>query len=322
MYCARDEVDQDYQLALRLQEEEDTLSQDIQGDMWLAQQLEQRLAQEETGLDAAVAAEMQEKEEEDRLRASMPQERECSICITDKHPLEFPARPPTLLCEHKVNTCTDCLEKWVESDLQQRGWERVSCPECRRCLSHSDMRRAATAETFARFDQLSARGALGTINNFVWCIGPDCGSGQLHEGNEDGTNPEMTCASCGFHLCVRHKIKWHAGETCAQYEYRTSGRRREDADSEDVIGRTTQQCPNERCGARVQKSVGCDHMTCKFARQRVKRFQTGRPDRGTGSRCRAEFCYACGANYVDLRREGQMAHREGCKYRGRYRYPH
>lgn len=282
LYSARshivveDDDDEDYQLALRLQEEEHshTHLREHASDRVLAQALQHDNHNELTSNDAAFAAELARQEELEHLHASQPQERECTICTDEKHPLEFPAKPPSNLCTHRANTCTACLEQWVEQDLQTRGWQLVSCPECRSTLTHDDMRRASTPVVFARYDALAARGILGTLDNFFWCINQGCGSGQLHEGNEEGHNPEMTCGSCGFHQCVRHEIAWHAGESCAQYEYRTSGRQQQDHDSEQTIGRTTQRCPNERCGVRVEKKMGCDHMTCEFCSSSVVDSET------------------------------------------------
>ena len=130
------------------------------------------------------------------------------------------------------------------------------------------MRRAANPVTFERYDKLSARSVLGVIENFHWCIAPECGSGQVHEGNENGENPIFECGQCGHRQCVKHDVAWHEDETCDEFDYRVSGRQARDQEnqnqaSEDTIGRTTQICPNDRCKARIERSTGCDHMTCE-----------------------------------------------------------
>jgi hypothetical protein len=61
-----------------------------------------------------------------------------------------------------------------------------------------------------------------------------------------------------------HNRRWHEGETCAQFDYRTDGtqRRAEEKASEKLIKGTAKKCPG--CKGNVEKISGCDHMTCGF----------------------------------------------------------
>jgi hypothetical protein len=52
--------------------------------------------------------------------------------------------------------------------------------------------------------------------NVIYCIGPNCGSAQIHEGGENF--PLFTCFSCGFQSCIRHKIAWHEKYTCDEFD--------------------------------------------------------------------------------------------------------
>ncbi|KAF2097382.1 hypothetical protein NA57DRAFT_77639 [Rhizodiscina lignyota] len=268
---ANEEGQDDFLLAVRLQEEEAQQHRTAtveDADYALAQLIQNQYDEEQefTNRDEDVAMAFQDEEEQRRLRESRPEERTCAICSEELHPLEFPAKPPTSECTHKVNTCSHCLEKWVAADLEGRGWQHVSCPECRRPFSHADMKRAANDDTFERYDKLSARAVVGDIQNFHWCVAAGCGSGQVHEGDENGENPIFDCGQCGHRQCVKHKVAWHENETCDEYDYRISGNRQRDQEnqaSEETAARTTQICPNQRCKSRIEKRSGCDHMTCE-----------------------------------------------------------
>jgi E3 ubiquitin-protein ligase RNF14 len=106
------------------------------------------------------------------------------------------------------------------------------------------------------------------MDDFHWCVKPKCGSGQLH--NPDQQGPIMTCYSCHMMQCTRHERAWHKGETCRQYDARILAggsssvqKKAEEEESRKTIERVSKKCPKASCGARIQKNDGCDHMTCK-----------------------------------------------------------
>jgi hypothetical protein len=86
-------------------------------------------------------------------------------------------------------------------------------------------------------------------------------------GEEDNI---FTCASCGSKACIIHENTWHDGETCEEYDYRTSGRKERDQKAQEAaslkaIGKLSKKCPGPKCVYNIEKNDGCDHMTCKFS---------------------------------------------------------
>lgn len=69
---------------------------------------------------------------------------------------------------------------------------------------------------FCRYEELYIRHALEAIPGFQWCIAKGCKSGQVHRGKD----PKLRCVECRTAQCVRHKVPWHAGESCNEYSYR------------------------------------------------------------------------------------------------------
>jgi hypothetical protein len=79
----------------------------------------------------------------------------------------------------------------------------------------------------------------------------------------------FTCASCGHKVCILHEHTWHEGETCEDYDYRSSGRKERDQRAQEAaslaaIGKLSKKCPGPHCVYNIEKNDGCDHMTCKF----------------------------------------------------------
>ena len=196
--------------------------------------------------------------------AAEPSEKECAVCREPKEPLEFPTKPPTEECTHTVQTCAECVSMWIESELESKGWQQISCPfpNCSSLLTYEDVKRDASESTFKRYDKFVTHNALGKLGDFYWCLQAGCESGQLHEG---GSNL-MGCVSCEFRQCIRHKQQWHQDETCQQYDCRIADgeARKAEKRSERFIRSNAKQCPNKSCGWWIMKLDGCDHMKCMF----------------------------------------------------------
>ncbi|KAF1348149.1 hypothetical protein BDV97DRAFT_356879 [Delphinella strobiligena] len=262
----------------------------------------EREKQEAADLAYATQLFEEERQRAEATQKSTPQPKECTVCSDVLPPLSFPAKPPTTTCTHTVNVCEACLQEWVSNQLSSNGWQGIHCPECPSTLSHPDMRLAASPATFVTYDTLSLRDTISTLQNFAWCLAPHCNFGQENTPHAQGAF--MECTSCKYRQCLQHRCKWHDGETCDQYEYRVSGRKAKDEEvkNKKYLEKEAKQCPGMGCGAWIQKTSGCDHMTCR--------------------KCATEFCYLCRAPYASIRRMGNAAHAVDCRYHSDNLYPH
>ena len=102
-------------------------------------------------------------------------------------------------------------------------------------------------------------------DTFIMCLSANCDAGQVHEGDD----PMMVCNFCQFKTCVRHKLPWHEGQTCAEFNLDDAQLERlEDEEaSAKMLATITSVCP--KCKQGVIKSDGCDHMSCEFSKKRV-----------------------------------------------------
>ncbi|KAF1825972.1 uncharacterized protein K489DRAFT_297765, partial [Dissoconium aciculare CBS 342.82] len=218
---------------------------------------------------------------------------DCVVCGDSKHPLDFPIKTPTAKCEHRPQTCVDCLQSWIASEFEAKGCQGLTCSECPRRLQHEDVQRIASEATFAAYETILTRNALSQLPDFAWCLAASCGAGQLNVG---AVGDYMECHSCKYQQCLKHKCAWHKDETCQQYDYRTSGQKARDEEraTEAILDDISKKCPGEKCGWRIQKTEGCDHMTCR--------------------RCQHQFCWQCLAPHAKIKRIGNTAHQSWCKF--------
>jgi len=224
----------------------------------------------------------------------------CSLCCEDgRVSTQDAAEKITDNCGHERTVCNECLARHVEAEVRSKGnFTTIKCPQsgCGAEMEHHKVQQWAIASVFETYDQLKLRAFLQKNDEFRWCSHPTCGYGQLHPGKD--TFPIMSCFKCKRKTCFTHSCQWHENRTCTQYD-------QDAAACEEVAllqalqkGAGIKQCP--KCGQGIQKSDGCDHMTCK------------KP-----AGCGFEFCWRCEAPYdgsSGIRQVGNKAHKPSCLY--------
>jgi hypothetical protein len=54
------------------------------------------------------------------------------------------------------------------------------------------------------------------MKEFIWCSNPQCQIGQLNEGGKE--NHIVTCYYYHQKTCFTHRVKWHKGVICEEYD--------------------------------------------------------------------------------------------------------
>ncbi|CAI2161769.1 19385_t:CDS:2 [Funneliformis geosporum] len=195
-------------------------------------------------------------------------EKECMICVESRSVKLFPK--VTKYCSHPNDICKVCVSKHIETQLNSKGdIEGILCPfgdSCGLLIEYNDVQRIVNSSLFDQYDSLSLKQALRSMPDFRWCKNAGCGSGQIHSGGDK--EPIMTCEACGEKSCYTHDIPWHDTLSCEEYNEAKQG---EDMATQDLLNRETKQCP--KCGVRITKNGGCNHMTCRV------------------QNCKYEFCW-------------------------------
>jgi len=106
------------------------------------------------------------------------------------------------------------------------------------------------------------------------------------------------CAECAYLQCFRCRSAGHPDLTCQEFREKRirEEHRPEERASEKWIKENARTCYS--CNRRCEKISGCDHIRCA---------------REIGG-CGAEWCWLCGAKYVDINRIGNKAHKKTCQH--------
>ncbi|TCD70047.1 translation termination inhibitor protein itt1 [Steccherinum ochraceum] len=231
----------------------------------------------------------------------------CQICLTSIKG----ARCFLLSCSHVF--CRSCLEDFWKLCIAEGDIGRVGCPDPKcvkegREANEDEVRRVVTEEEIRRWKWLRQKRMLERDPGMVHCPNPSCQNPVPQPPNVDevegtGWNRLRTCSHCNYSFCVYCKRTWHgpltdcplrATEQFVQ-EYialpegsaervlierrygkanvlRLVAKYEEDAANRKWLEQSTTACPT--CRVPVEKSLGCNHMTC--------------------AKCGQHFCYRCG----------------------------
>ncbi|KAF9886252.1 hypothetical protein FE257_011865 [Aspergillus nanangensis] len=145
----------------------------------------------------------------------------CAVCFGQFDNDYYPDSPITAGCNHSkmpgIHICMGCLRHSLDIQVASPDSHTLACPVCNEKLSDEDVCRWASPQTFRAYDRIRTWQILEEDAEFVRCIRPDCGYGQLHAGGLE--DPIVVCGSCGTRTCFIHRDNtWHEGLTCAEYE--------------------------------------------------------------------------------------------------------
>ena len=185
-----------------------------------------------------------------------PKTTTCSICAAT----EIPDGEPNVIekCTHKRTVCDLCYARHLREELNEKGnVDNIVClgADCKCKMDFFTVKKIATKEIFERYDRIMTRRTLEKLPGFVWC-GHGCGCGQIH-ANVDYSR--VRCHACKKTTCYKHKRAWHEGRTCDQYD--TDAMNSDEVALLQYLEGSGVRCP--KCSQGIEKSSGCDHMTCK-----------------------------------------------------------
>lgn len=196
----------------------------------------------------------------------------CNICCESQPLSSFRSVSLAPGCRGQCpQSCIECTKIWLREHMLEQPWHNLHCYNCRTRLPLDTVRYFSSSKIYDKyvFTQTSLRiqtyqlivientwqHHISGLINFYWCGNGQCGSGQVHAS----AHRVMTCYKCGYDTCTACKTLDHPSMPC-RYAQRNKGVEM-DEDTRKMIHSTTHTCPS--CGVTIEKSGGCDNMTCK-----------------------------------------------------------
>lgn len=130
-----------------------------------------------------------------------------------------------------------------------------SSGSCKAVISFTELEAALTRDQLDKLLENSFTHHVRTHpGDYQYCPTADCD--RVYEVSDDGKI--FTCSTCLTSICTKCGAVSHEGLTCEGYKSAIVG---DEAFAEWKKKNDARDCP--KCGCTIQKSEGCNHMTCK-----------------------------------------------------------
>nr|XP_054755134.1 E3 ubiquitin-protein ligase RNF14-like [Lytechinus pictus]XP_054755135.1 E3 ubiquitin-protein ligase RNF14-like [Lytechinus pictus] len=234
----------------------------------------------------------------------------CEVCYEEKFGTDCVKFSP---CGHVY--CKGCMKEHFRTKIKDGDVKGLACPEtnCETMAQPGQVRELVEPELFEKYDKALLDLSLSEMGDIVYCPRVICQTPVVREGNMG------QCAACRLAFCILCKNTYHGLAPCKvtserykeimdDYDNATDDERAlmeqrygkhtlrqviENCNSEAWINKHSKKCPN--CQRPIQKSDGCNKMTCR--------------------KCRCYFCWLCHAilprsdPYSHYRNTGSCANR-------------
>ncbi|KAL0212798.1 hypothetical protein RCL1_006424 [Eukaryota sp. TZLM3-RCL] len=218
----------------------------------------------------------------------------CNICDCSKPENEDWNVKMTTNCTHTRSSCNECIIKHIREEITGKQLSRsIPCLQtgCGNTMAYANVQAFAPDDLFQQYDKQLTKKAIESFPEFRYCSAPNCGWGAFFD--DGSNNPVIRCKKCSSKTCYNHRVVFHDGFTCQQYDESIANS--EVHANKHYLDRHTKKCPS--CHIPIEKNEGCDHMTC--------------------GGCHYEFCWLCMADYNGergIRKLGNNAHSSSCRH--------
>ena len=76
--------------------------------------------------------------------------KECLICTDEVVKNQYPKKPHAGHEQHTSDVCFKCYNQHIEAEIDQKGPDLVSCPQCSQTLSEPEVRKLTRVATYKK----------------------------------------------------------------------------------------------------------------------------------------------------------------------------
>jgi ariadne-1 len=253
-----------YQELLKLQEQEDKARRQAEEEE--NQRLIEQIMKEEeerqwkleaeSALAAQQLAEQLEKEAEEKRKEEEEKNKpECKICFDT---IEFEEIMP-LACGHIYHP--QCIAPHIKARVEDKHFP-IPCPdpECGLEMSDAELQLFCDGEQYEKLLKFQFELCIEQNNEmFNHCPTADCPFVFAWDGDKE--NQRFQCGICNKTYCIMCRVDWHEDMNCQEYRELNGYPPEDRLFIKFIKGTQFKQCP--KCKFWVEKSSGCDHMTCR-----------------------------------------------------------
>ena len=190
---------------------------------------------------------------------------DCDVCCEEGVDLY------ALQCGHSF--CKECWKEYILANVEKGNADiRCQAPKCKACILPRDVEKFCGGKISDDFQNFLLDSQIATNTHIKRCINPHCNN--LLTIDSVGMCMVAVC-KCGARMCWRCGEASHAPCSCEN-----KAKWLDIADDDKVAAKwlsvNTKICP--KCGTRIEKNGGCNHMTCY--------------------KCHHEFCWICGHEWA------------------------
>jgi len=190
----------------------------------------------------------------------------CVVCSEDYSQEDMKKLP----CGHSF--CLNCLDRFYTERVTSGRVteEKLTCPmpDCKVPIPRGEIEATVEDSIWQKYLRFLKEAEINADPNARYCPQPRCDNVLYRK--RDGQK-RVECSKCGFVMCFDCRQPFHGNRSC-------------DKNMEDNVakwanehGVVMQKCPS--CGIQIEKSEGCNHMTC--------------------GKCHYQFCWLCKGKYSD-----------------------
>jgi len=189
----------------------------------------------------------------------------CDVCFDEWPISEQLVSRVSASCIHDSDTmvCRPCLQRHICYQIVL-DLPKINCWKsgCEANLTYDEVQGIVDHQTLNKYGQQLAQRSFDFSEKLVHCAAANCEGVFLCDKS---TTSFVGCPLCSSRTCIDCGESYHEGTPCPlgpEGKTEAETQAAENRASQAEVEKISKACP--KCGVRIQKDGGCDHMACRY----------------------------------------------------------